>query len=126
MTHRVDSVRDATCLCVLALSALAQAQPMIREGRLTTPEGLTLYVFGNDVANSGKSACYAPCSNLHPPYLLEKEGSAAGDFSVVERSDGTKQWAHKGRPLYRWIYDEKPGDVGADGMNRGIWQLASP
>ena len=126
MTRLVDLVGGATWSCLLAVSTISQAQPVVRDGRLTTPAGLTLYVFGNDVVNSGKSACYAPCSNLHPPYLVEQGAGIAGDLAVLERSDGAKQWAHKGRPLYVWIYDEKPGDAGADGMNRGIWQIARP
>ena len=126
MRCQVNLIRGATLLCLLAVGGLALAQPVAREGRLTTPAGLTLYTFANDVVGSSKSACYAPCSNLHPPYLVEQGASAAGDLSVLERSDGAKQWAHKGRPLYLWVYDQKPGDVGADGFNRGVWQIAKP
>lgn len=126
MTGLLNLVCRASVLCLLTLEPCAFAQPVAREERLTTPAGLTLYTFANDVVGSGKSACYPPCSNLHPPYLVEQGASATGDLSIVERTDGAKQWAHKGRPLYRWIYDEKPGDIGADGMNRGIWQIAKP
>jgi predicted lipoprotein with Yx(FWY)xxD motif len=119
-------VRSVSLLHLLALGQLACAQPMAREDRLTTPAGLTLYAFGNDVVGAGKSACYPPCSNLHPPYMVEQGVAANGDLSIIERSDSTKQWAHKGRPLYLWIYDEKPGDAGADGLNRGIWKIAKP
>jgi predicted lipoprotein with Yx(FWY)xxD motif len=126
MTRSMNLVRGVSLLCLSALGGIAYAQPVAREGRLTTPAGLTLYTFANDAMGSGKSACYPPCSNLHPPYLLEQGASPTGELSVVERSDGAKQWAHKGKPLYRWIYDEKPGDAGADGMNRGIWQIAKP
>ena len=126
MPSVVDAMRGGCVLCLIAMGGLACAQPVVREQRLTTPMGLTLYAFANDVVGSGKSACYAPCSNLHPPYLVEQGANATADFSIIERTDGTKQWAHKGRPLYLWIYDQKPGDAGADGMNRGIWQIAKP
>lgn len=123
----VNPVRAAGPLCLLVAAAIAHAQPLARGDRLTTPAGLTLYTFANDAAGSGKSACYPPCSNLHPPYLVEQGADTTGDhLSIVERSDGTKQWAHKGRPLYLWIYDQKPGEAGADGMNRGTWQIAKP
>jgi len=58
--------------------------------------------------------------------LVEPGASASGDLSVIERSDGTKQWAYKGKPLYVWFDDKKPGDAGGDGMNRGIWRIARP
>lgn len=126
MTRLASIPCSASLFCLLAIGQIAHAQPVVREGRLTTPAGLTLYASGNDVVGSGKSSCYAPCSNLHPPYLVEEGANAVGDLSIIERSDGARQWAHKGRPLYRWIYDEKPGEAGADGMNRGVWQVAKP
>ena len=38
-----------------------------------------------------------------------------GVLSLVARDDGSKQWAYRGRPLYRWKLDHKPGDAGGDG-----------
>ena len=119
-------IRRASLLSLLVLGGFAVSQPVVQEGKLTTPAGLTLYTSSNDVVGSGKSSCYAPCSNLHPPFLVEQGTSVGEDLSVIERTDGSKQWAHKGRPLYLWIYDQKPGDAGADGMNRGVWQIAKP
>jgi predicted lipoprotein with Yx(FWY)xxD motif len=31
-------------------------------------------------------------------------------------------WAHKGKPLYLWSKDQKPGDITGDGFN-GIWHV---
>ena len=45
---------------------------------------------------------------------------------MIERADGAKQWAYKGKPLYLWFDDKKPGDAGGDGMNRGIWRIERP
>lgn len=39
-----------------------------------------------------------------------------GDYSVVTRDDGSTQWAYKGRPLYTWVKDTKPGDTSGDGV----------
>ncbi|HDR9764226.1 TPA: hypothetical protein QDC44_008515, partial [Burkholderia cepacia ATCC 25416] len=36
-----------------------------------------------------------------------------------------KQWAYRGRPLYRWKQDRKPGDAGGDGIG-GMWHVARP
>ena len=42
------------------------------------------------------------------------------NFTVVDRGDGMFQWAFKGKPLYYWKDDKKPGDVAGD--NRGnVW-----
>ncbi len=116
----------ALCVVLSAGATVASAQPVVREGRLVTPAGLALYTFANDVPGSGRSVCLAPCSNIFPPYLVEAGAAATGELSIIERPDGTKQWAHKGRPLYRWFDDREPADRGGDGMNRGVWQLAAP
>ena len=54
------------------------------------------------------------------------EGETAGaDYSVVTRDDGRKQWAYKGKPLYFWAKDQKPGDRTGDGFNN-VWRVAKP
>jgi len=50
---------------------------------------------------------------------------ASGDWTVVARDDGSKQWAYKGKPLYTWVKDAKPGDVTGDGVNN-VWRIAQP
>ena len=42
-----------------------------------------------------------------------------------ERDDGAKQLAYKGKPLYYWSKDQKPGDRTGDGVN-GVWHVAKP
>jgi predicted lipoprotein with Yx(FWY)xxD motif len=49
-----------------------------------------------------------------------------GDYSVITRDDGSKQWAYKGRPLYAWKNDTKPGDITGDGFLNGAWHIAQP
>ena len=51
--------------------------------------------------------------------------TTSGDWSIVTRDDGGKQWAYKGKPLYRWIKDQKPGDTTGDGVNQS-WGIAKP
>jgi predicted lipoprotein with Yx(FWY)xxD motif len=57
--------------------------------------------------------------------MAAKEESASGDFSIITRDDGSKQWAVKGKPVYYWVKDSKPGDKTGDGVN-GIWRVAKP
>jgi predicted lipoprotein with Yx(FWY)xxD motif len=89
---------------------------------LVNAGGMTLYTFDKDAA--GKSACNGPCATNWPP-LAAASASGTGDWSVVTRDDGAKQWAYKGKPLYTWSKDAKPGDVTGDGFN-SVWHVAQP
>lgn len=50
-------------------------------------------------------------------------GNTRGDFTLVERTDGTKMWAYKSMPLYYWYEDKAPGDISGDGVG-DVWHLA--
>lgn len=110
---------------LLAGTGLAQAQvPAMTSGdMLTDAAGMTLYVFDKD--SPGKSACNGGCATNWPPLMAATGAMAAGDYSVLTRDDGSKQWAFKGKPLYRWIKDTKAGDKSGDGVN-GSWHIARP
>jgi predicted lipoprotein with Yx(FWY)xxD motif len=84
---------------------------------------MTLYTFDKDAA--GKSACTGGCATNWPPLLAPADAKPTGDYSVITRDDGTKQWAYKGRPLYYWSKDMKPGDRTGDGFNN-VWRVARP
>lgn len=49
------------------------------------------------------------CTDLWPPVLADSK--PVGDWTIVEREDGTKQWAYDGQPLYTSVKDREPGDV---------------
>jgi predicted lipoprotein with Yx(FWY)xxD motif len=115
-----------TLLLTMCMVFSARAQPIVSSGTIVTREGMTLYTFDNDIVGSGKSVCNAPCSGIFPPYLADKGDEASATFAFVTRDDGSKQWAYKGRPLYRFYADEKPGDNGGDGLNRNLWHIARP
>jgi predicted lipoprotein with Yx(FWY)xxD motif len=91
---------------------------------LTNDKGLTLYVFDKD--SSGKSACNGPCAGNWPPLMANADGMPMGDYSVITRDDGSKQWAYKGRPLYTWKNDKTSGDITGDGFLNGAWHIAQP
>ena len=91
---------------------------------LADAKGMTLYTFDKDSA--GKSACNGPCATNWPPLKAEASARAEGGYSVVTREDGSKQWAYKGKPLYTWTKDAKPGDTTGDGFLNGAWHIARP
>lgn len=102
-----------------------EAPAKISDGALTGPNGMTLYTFDRDAAGSGKSVCNGPCATNWPPLLAGADTKASGDYSIVTRDDGQKQVAYKGKPLYYWVKDSKPGDRSGDGVNN-VWRTAKP
>ena len=91
---------------------------------LTNETGMTLYVFDKDA--DGKSACNGPCTGNWPPLMATAGSMPMGDYTIITRADGTKQWAYKGRPLYAWKNDKKPGDITGDGFLNNAWHIAQP
>jgi len=91
-------------------------------GVLVNSAGMTLYTFDKDVAGSGKSACNGPCAALWPPIAAEDGTSGSGDYSIVSRDDGTKQWTYQGKPIYLYAKDEKPGDMKGDNF-KNVWHV---
>lgn len=108
-------------LLALALAGCASYPPAkISGGVLVDSAGMTLYTFDKDTANSGKSTCNGPCAALWPP--VPATGNVSGDYSVVTRDDGSKQLAYKGKPVYRYTPDQKPGDKLGDNF-KDVWHM---
>ena len=115
----------ACAALTLGLSAFAAPPVQAKGDVLTGTNGHTLYTFDKDQAGSGKSACNGPCAANWPPLMADSAATAEGDYSIITRDDGARQWAHKGKPLYFWVKDAKPGDTTGDGFN-GVWKTARP
>ena len=90
---------------------------------LTDGAGLSLYVFDKDTA--AVSNCNGDCAAKWPPLKANSSARPQGEFGVVVRADGDRQWTFRGQPLYTWIKDTKPGEVTGDGV-KGVWHLARP
>jgi predicted lipoprotein with Yx(FWY)xxD motif len=112
----------------LALAACAgMGMPAkVSNGALTDQKGMTLYTFDKDTAGSGKSVCNGPCVANWPAFTATATSTASGDWTVVTRDDGAKQWAFKGKPLYTFAKDTAPGEMKGDGFLNGAWHTARP
>jgi predicted lipoprotein with Yx(FWY)xxD motif len=94
---------------------------------LTDAKGMTLYTYDKDTA--GATNCYDKCAVNWPPLWAPADAQVSGDWSLVDRTDATgdhagmKMVAYKGKPLYLWIKDTKPGDMTGDGVG-GVWHTA--
>ena len=57
--------------------------------------------------------------------MASASDAGQGGWSVIMRDDGSRQWAYRGKPLYAWIKDQKPGDRTGDGVLH-VWHVATP
>jgi len=102
----------------------------------TAENGLSLYFFSPDTA--GQSECNGAegdepgstqdaesCAGRWPPVLAGEGAAATGNFDLVERTDGTMQWAYNSFPLYTFIGDSAEGDINGEGLG-DVWFLARP
>jgi predicted lipoprotein with Yx(FWY)xxD motif len=105
--------------------ATANGPAKVVDGVLVGPNDMTLYTFDRDAAMSGRSVCNGGCATNWPPLKATPDAQGSGDWSVVTRDDGSRQWAYKGQPVYYWSKDTKAGDRTGDGFN-GAWHVARP
>jgi predicted lipoprotein with Yx(FWY)xxD motif len=110
--------------CAALFSAGAHAQAVkTQDGILVNSAGMTLYTFDKDSA--GKSVCVDQCAKAWPPVMAAADAKPMGDLTVITREDGSKQWAFKGKPLYLFAKDTKPGDKTGDNFKE-IWHVVKP
>src|SRR5262245_50070396 len=79
---------------------------------------MTLYTFDKDA--QGRSNCNGGCAAAWPPAAAAAGETGSGDFGVIAREDGARQWAFKGAPLYRYAADVKVGDTAGDRQGN-VW-----
>nr|WP_254607038.1 hypothetical protein [Rhodoferax sp. BAB1] len=123
MKHLLSLLLAGFVLTACATTETAPAKAA--DGVLTGSNGMTLYTFDKDAADSGKSVCNGPCATNWPPLMAADSDKADGSYSIITRDDGKKQWAYKGKPLYFWIKDQKAGDKTGEGVNN-VWRTAKP
>jgi predicted lipoprotein with Yx(FWY)xxD motif len=122
MKQTVAAVVLAVALGACASMGGAPMAAKFEGGKLVNSAGMTLYTFDKDA--SGKSTCNGPCAVNWPPLRAADADRASGDWSIVVRDDGSKQWAYKSKPVYLWIKDQKPGDKTGDGVNK-VWHIVA-
>jgi len=82
---------------------------------LVDQENVTLYTSTAD--ELGTSSCAGQCAKIWRPVEAWWRAQSTLDYwTVLDRDDGTKQWAYRGQPLYRFSGDFAPGDIAGNGM----------
>jgi predicted lipoprotein with Yx(FWY)xxD motif len=94
---------------------------------LVTSNGMTLYAFANDTANT--SNCSGTCSTNWPP-LLTSVAPVAGSsvnaalLGAITRSDGGMQVTYNGLPLYTFAGDSAAGSTKGEGV-KNLWHVVN-
>ncbi len=109
-------------LLLAGCASMDKAPLMMKGGMLVNEKGLTVYTFDRDMAGSGKSVCNGDCAVKWPPVMAGANATPMGDYSIITRDNGMKQWAYKGKPLYTWPEDQAPGDKYGDNYNK-VWHI---
>jgi predicted lipoprotein with Yx(FWY)xxD motif len=98
---------------------------------LADADGRTLYLFTKE--SSDTSRCYGACAQAWPPFLTKGEpragqGATADLLGTTDRSDGSTQVTYHGRPLYYYVDDTQPGEVGCQNVSEfgGLWLVVAP
>jgi predicted lipoprotein with Yx(FWY)xxD motif len=111
---------------LLTVSGAMAAKTMdTKAGKIWTDDkGMTLYERSQD--KDGKSGCYDACTKEWPPYAAAADAKPADEWTIIDRTDGTKQWVYDGKPTYMFDEDKKTGDMKGDGVKDkfGDWQVA--
>jgi predicted lipoprotein with Yx(FWY)xxD motif len=88
--------------------------------------GHTLYSLSAE--KNGRFICTASCLATWHPLLVPAGVKPTGPVKLgtIKRPEGKTQVTFKGRPLYRFGGDSKPGEANGEGiMDVGIWHAAT-
>ncbi|MFF0342072.1 hypothetical protein [Kribbella sp. NPDC004875] len=90
--------------------------------------GRTVYVFDKDT--HGTSNCSGGCLAQWPPVpagngTAQLTGIEPSLVTTITRSDGTKQLAINGMPLYLYASDSQAGQAGGQAVG-GLWWVVAP
>jgi predicted lipoprotein with Yx(FWY)xxD motif len=92
--------------------------------------GMTVYTFTQDVADSGTSACTETCIETWPALTVPAGTTPTGGdgvsgtlATITRADDGTLQVTYNGLPLYFFKNDSAPGD--ANGVYEN-WEAVKP
>ena len=125
MTIKHSALAIMAAATMFASAAQAEPPPHAQDGMYVNAAGMTVYTYSKDKAGSGKSVCHNDCAHNWPPVMADASAKPSGDWSVVTRDDGGKQWAYKGWPLYTHAKDMKAGDKMGENFKE-MWHIAKP
>jgi predicted lipoprotein with Yx(FWY)xxD motif len=130
----VTGAAAATAAPAATTAPAASSASMVNAGQnaelgsfLVTSNGMTLYAFANDTANT--SNCSGTCSTNWPPLLtsgapVAGSGVNAALLGTITRSDGGMQVTYNGLPLYTFAGDTADGSTKGQGV-KNLWHVVN-
>ena len=79
---------------------------------------MTMYTFDGNASKNKLPCATSTCPDHWLPVSAAMLANPKGDFSLITRDDGVKQWAFKGKPLYTYGGDYIPGDANGTGLDK--------
>lgn len=94
---------------------------------LTTDRNFSVYAYDKDLPDT--SMCDTECARTWNPVTAPALARARGEWSIIERSPGVRQWVFRQKPLYTYVLD--PWSWSLEGSDVPGWsnvytQLAPP
>ena len=81
--------------------------------------------FTYDLDKPNTSNCNGHCAEVWVPvYPFSQHPTDIGDFTLVNRTDGSQQWAYKGKPLYTFGFGDHEPPTEKD--TQGQWHILQP
>lgn len=77
------------------------------QGRMVVTSDGKFSVYSYDGDTPTKSNCTGRCLDIWQPMAAPDSAVPQGEWTIVMRTGGTKQWAFRGKPLYKYIDDSK-------------------
>lgn len=88
--------------------------------------GFSVYTWDGDRPNT--SNCAGDCLKKWAPALAAETSQPQGEWTILQRSPGVRQWAYRKKPLYTYIADIRPKSMlGTDEAGwHNVYTLPAP
>ncbi|MGE3334072.1 MAG: hypothetical protein AB7I36_10540 [Rhodospirillaceae bacterium] len=92
----------------------------VATGRLlATADRQSVYTWDRDALN--KSNCFDRCADEWTPVTAPEFAEAQGEWGVIQRSPGVRQWTFRGKPLYTYALSPEGRNASLQGSDVPGW-----
>jgi len=85
-------------------------------------ESQAIYYY--DLDTPDVSNCTSECLQRWRPVTAQDRVDRIGDWNVIKRTDGFRQWTYRKRPVYIFLHDVPGKALGDD--REGLWHVVDP
>jgi predicted lipoprotein with Yx(FWY)xxD motif len=94
----------------LVATGIANGKQMVPRLAYADAKGHTAYTFDKDT-DPVRSACADDCAKIWAPVEATQDAKPFANWTIIARDDGVRQWAVKGKALYRYSGDSSVGEA---------------